>query len=250
MTKIFLVGAGGRMGQEIIQAASASPTLTIVGGFDQQSISDSPFPIFTDFAAIDVDYDVLVDFSNAALADQLAAYLAEAKKPAVLSTTGLSEAQEAKITELSQSMPIFRSANMSVGIYVLGRLVALANQLLGPSFDAEIVEAHHRGKVDAPSGTAYLLAQAIQASSEEERPLVTDRSNHREARQVGEIGLQSLRGGSIAGDHEIMFAGNSEVIRLSHHAQTRGVFAEGALRAASFIQDKTPGFYTMEDMLG
>lgn len=250
MTRLFLVGASGRMGQAIRRVVSEMANCEIVGGFDSQAPGESPFPIFTDFSEIALDYDVLIDFSSKELTDQLLAYLAKAAKPAVLATTGLSSEQEERIESLSREMAIFRSANMSVGIYVLSRLAAEANRLLGPGFDCEIVEAHHRGKKDAPSGTAYLLARAVQESSTYERPLVTDRSGRNEARRDGEIGLQALRGGAIAGDHEILFAGNAEVIRLSHHAESREVFAEGALRAANFIQDKPAGLYSMEDMLG
>lgn len=249
MIRIFLVGALGRMGREITRLAEASQDLVIVGGLDQGAGSTTSFPIFTVFPEIDLEYDVLIDFSSPALTDALLDHLHKSGKPAVLCTTGISAEQESAVSSLATQSAIFRSANMSVGVYVLSRLVAEANRLLGAEFDAEIVEAHHRGKKDSPSGTAFMLARAIQQSSEIERPLVLDRSNRSEARPTGEIGMQALRGGTIAGDHQVLFAGDSEVITLAHHAQSRDVFAAGALRAARFIHGKTPGLYDMSDML-
>lgn len=249
MTRIFLVGIRGRMGQQILQLARESSTLEIAAGFDTEPGDVLGVPVYADFAAVKSDYDVLIDFSSPLLAEKLLDYLAEVRKPAVLCSTGLSEASEKRIKEQSRLYPTFRSANMSVGIYVLSVLVAEANRLLGSEFDCEIVEAHHRGKKDAPSGTAYLLARAVQASDSRERPLCLDRSQRHEARTAGEIGLQSVRAGGIAGDHAVYFASSSEYLKLSHHAESRAVFAAGALRAAVFISQQKAGLYDMGDML-
>lgn len=249
MIRILLVGANGRMGQEIQKACAEDPDVTIAAGIDLAPSGDGAFPIYASFAEIREDYDVLIDFSSPHVTDALLTYLKETGKPCVLCTTGLAEDQEKRLHEQSGLYPTFRSANMSVGIYVLSVLAAEANRLLGKTFDCEIVEAHHRGKKDAPSGTAYLLARAIQDSDPEERPLCLDRSSRHEARRPGEIGMQAIRAGGIAGDHEIYFASSDEIIKLSHHAESRQVFASGAIRAAKFIADRAPGLYNMGDML-
>ncbi len=246
MTKIFLVGANGRMGREILALAESYKDITVVGGLDR---GDASIPLFKSFAEITCDYDVLIDFSSPALQDELGSYMDTVKKPAVLCTTGLSPEQETAIRQRSATMPIFRSANMSVGIYVLSQLITEANRLLGPGYDIEIIEKHHRAKQDAPSGTAYLLADAIQKNSDTPHTYITDRSQTYRARQPHEIGISAVRGGSIPGDHDVLFAGEAETITLAHHAESRRVFAAGALRAAAFMKDKPPGLYSMADLL-
>lgn len=249
MIRILLVGICGRMGREIAKLCRGSETFEIVCGVDTGDGTDLEVPIYEGFADVKEDYDVLIDFSSAALAPSLLDYLAEVKKPAVLCTTGYREDDEKRLNQQSGLYPTFRSANMSVGIYVLSLLAAEANRLLGADFDCEILEAHHRRKKDAPSGTAYLLAKAIQDSDSRERPLTTDRSARHEARRPGEIGIQALRLGAVAGDHEVYFGSDSEIVKLSHHAENRSVFASGALRAARFIKDQPAGLYDMSDML-
>lgn len=250
MTRILLVGILGRMGREITALAEASDELKIVCGIDTEEQNFQGIPVYKDFSSVKEDYDVLIDFSSPQLADELLAYLEKVRKPAVLCTTGLSTEQEAVLEKQASLYPTFRSANMSVGVYVLSVLAAKANELLGAAFDCEISESHHRGKKDAPSGTAFMLAKAVQDSSPDERPLCLDRSSRHEARKDREIGMQALRMGGVAGDHTVYFASDSEIISLSHHAESRRVFASGALRAALFIQDKDPDLYNMSDMLG
>ncbi len=251
MLKVLLAGARGRMGREIISRSRLCEDLCICAGVDACAADrdDAEFPVYEKLSEVKEDWDVLIDFTSPAFYDELLPYLAEKKKAAVLCTTGLSAAQEEQIRALSRSCPVFRSENMSVGIYVLSVLAAEANRLLGKDFDCEILEAHHRGKKDAPSGTAYLLARAVQASDPGERPLCTDRSARHEARRKGEIGMQALRMGAVAGEHKVYFASESEIISLSHQAENRGVFADGALKAARFTAGQAEGFYTMKEML-
>lgn len=245
--KILISGAAGHMGREVaIQAGAAG--IEVAGGVDVASVQ-ADFPVWADFTQVPV-VDCIVDFSRPASLDGLLAYAMQNRIPAVLATTGYDEAQLAAIDEAAKVIPIFRSANMSVGIALLRALSRKAAQVLGDDFDVEIVEAHHNRKADAPSGTALMLYDAVKDAYDEPREAVYGRHGRDCRRAHSEIGLHALRGGTVTGEHEVCFFGPSERITLRHSAENRSVFAQGALRAAAFLPGKAPGLYTMDDVVG
>lgn len=248
MLKIILSGCQGKMGQMIAHAVSARSDCEIVAGLDRTATDDGAFPVFAT-ADIDLPADVIIDFSHP---DALQTVLALAKRrrlPAVIATTGLSEAQLDAVRELASTVPVFFSANMSIGVNLLSALAEKAAAVLGDSFDIEIIEKHHNQKVDAPSGTALLLADAARAGLSYEPQYVYDRHSVRHKREKSEIGISSVRAGTIVGEHEVIFGGQDEVITLSHLALSKEIFAVGALNAAAFLSDKAAGLYSMKDML-
>ena len=204
--------------------------------------------VYPDFASLPEAGDALIDFSSPAALDALLSWAVSAHVPCVLATTGYTEEQLAAIDEAAKRIPIFRSANMSVGIALLRKLAAQAAAALDGSFDIEIVETHHRRKKDAPSGTALMLYDALKAARPQSGP-VFGREGRSCARQAGEIGIHAVRGGTVVGEHEILFLGDEERITIAHSAESRAVFASGALQAAAFLQGKAPGLYTMDDLL-
>ena len=245
--KILISGAAGHMGREVaIQAGAAG--IEVAGGVDVASVQ-ADFPVWADFTQVPV-VDCIVDFSRPASLDGLLAYAVQNRIPAVLATTGYDEAQLAAIDEAAKVIPIFRSANMSVGIALLRALSRKAAQVLGDDFDVEIVEAHHNRKADAPSGTALMLYDAVKDAYAEPREAVYGRHGRDCRRAHNEIGLHALRGGTVTGEHEVCFFGPSERITLRHSAENRSVFDQGALRAAAFLPGKAPGLYTMDDVVG
>ena len=245
--KILISGAAGHMGREVaIQAGAAG--IEVAGGVDVASVQ-ADFPVWADFTQVPV-VDCIVDFSRPASLDGLLAYAMQNRIPAVLATTGYDDAQLAAIDEAAKVIPIFRSANMSVGIALLRALSRKAAQVLGDDFDVEIVEAHHSRKADAPSGTALMLYDAVKDAYDEPREAVYGRHGRDCRRAHSEIGLHALRGGTVTGEHEVCFFGPSERITLRHSAENRSVFAQGALRAAAFLPGKAPGLYTMDDVVG
>lgn len=246
--KLIISGARGRMGQMVMQQAAATNDIEVIAGFDLQEDCSGSFPIYSDFQKLP-RADVIIDFSNPACLDDLLAYGVSSQTPLVLCATGYSEAQVAQIEAESARVALFRSGNMSVGINLLRKLVREAAAFLGEDFDIEIVERHHRKKLDAPSGTAFMLAQAAAEGRSEESEFIYERESRRQERSTNEIGISAVRGGTIVGDHEVIFAGQDEVIELSHHAYSREVFAKGALVAARFLANKTVGLYSMDDVL-
>lgn len=250
MIRIFLSGCLGRMGQTIASIVAASDDLQIVAGSDTQSPEQHDFPVFTRPLDCDIPFDVLIDFSSPAALPGLIELIRSRHCPAVICTTGLSDRQTNELNSLSALAPIFISANMSLGINILAQLARQAAALLYPEFNIEIIEAHHNQKVDAPSGTALLLAGEIcDELDDPELQLVYDRSQRREKRPEREIGIHALRGGGIVGDHTVVLAGPEETIELSHRAHSRAVFARGALAAARFSAHQQPGRYSMDDLL-
>lgn len=249
MIKLILSGCGGRMGRTILRLCEEDPNLLVVAGIDPMASQDDfPFPVFSTPSDCAVAADVLVDFSSPAALNGLLALSKVASLPLVLASTGYDNAQLQAIQTAAQSAAIFRSANLSLGVNLLLELTRRAAQVLGDDFDIEIVERHHNKKLDAPSGTALMLADAI-AQTRAESEYVYDRHSVRRERQPEEIGIHSVRGGTIVGEHEVIFAGPDEVIRISHSAYSRDVFATGAVRAALFAADAAPGLYSMTDML-
>lgn len=250
MTKIILNGANGAMGKVVSELIALDSTVEIVVGVDLNTDVDLGFPVFDDIRKIDIEADAVIDFASVKAVDNLLDFIEEKKIPAVICTTGLSEEQIGRINELSKNTAILRSANMSLGINTLSKVLAqIAPTLRAAGFDIEIVEAHHRRKLDAPSGTAILLADAVNENMDEKLTYTYDRSKRHEPRRADEIGLSAVRGGTIVGDHDVIFAGEDEVITLSHRAYSRKIFANGAISAAKFLQGKTAGLYDMSDVI-
>lgn len=230
MINILLLGATGRMGREISQLISEYTELTIVAGVAENHAEHAlSYPVYSTLDSVKEDFDVLIDFSSDSLANSLYSFLKKNGKPAILCTTNYSQEQENMFRDLAKTNAIFRSANMSIGIYVMNELIALANKLLNDRYDISIIEKHHRYKKDKPSGTALALLESLASSQD--------------------IEMLSIRGGHIAGDHEVLFMADEEIISVSHHAENRSVFARGALEAASFIYNKPAGYYQMKDLL-
>ena len=243
MTRIIMHGCNGKMGQTITNLVKEDPDAQIVAGIDVSDHIRNEYPVFARIADCDVEADVVIDFSNAAAIDGLLDWCEKKKMPVVLCSTGLSEVQVAHATkESTKHTAVLKSANMSLGINMLLKLLKEAAATLAPAgFDIEIVEKHHRTKIDAPSGTAIALADAANEALGGEYDYVYDRSARREKRPVKEIGISAVRGGTIVGDHDVIFAGQDEVITLSHRAYSRAVFGKGAVEAAKFLAGKGAG---------
>lgn len=251
MTRIILHGCNGAMGRVIAGLAAQEPELTIAAGIDVREGEGQGFPVYPTLEACKEEADVIVDFSSAQAVDGLLDYCSRTGLPLVLCTTGLNEGQLLKVRELSERCAILRSANMSLGVNLLLRLVKEGARVLAASgFDMEIVEKHHSRKTDAPSGTALALADSINEAMEGAYHYIFDRSGLSRPRDAKEIGISSVRGGTIVGDHDVIFAGTDEVVTLSHRAYSKAVFAKGALAAAAFLAGKGPGLYDMADVIG
>lgn len=251
MVRAIMHGCNGKMGQMIAGLIAADEEIELVAGVDAYDEGKNSFPVFKSIAECTVEADVVIDFSAAPAVDSLLEGCVEKKLPCVLCTTGLSEQQIAKVKEVSTKVAILKSANMSLGINMLLKLLKEATATLAPAgFDIEIVEKHHNQKVDAPSGTALALADSINEELDNSYQYVYDRSQVREKRNRKEIGISAVRGGTIVGDHDVIFAGPDEVITFSHRAYSKGVFAKGAIQAAKFLAGKAAGMYDMSDVIG
>lgn len=238
------------MGRVISSICSERQGLQVVAGFDPKSEKTGSFPVYADPMEYMGPADVLVDFSSTASLSGLLSYCLRRKLPAVICTTGHSKEQLEAIQAASAQIPIFRSANMSVGINLLNNLLKKAAAVLGDNYDVEIVERHHRNKVDSPSGTALMLADTLAAALPHPTDYVYDRHDVRQPRGKNEIGISAVRGGSIVGEHEVIFAGIDEVIEFRHTAYSRDVFANGAVTAAVYMAGiSKPGMYDMNDVL-
>ena len=251
MVKILMHGCNGAMGQVISNLALENEEAKIVAGVDISGESKNDYPVFTSLEAGDVPVDVIIDFSTAKAVDGLLDYVAAKKIPVVLCTTGLSEDQIAKTKEVSKEVAVLKSANMSLGVNTVFKLAAMAAQILASKgYDMEIVEKHHNRKLDAPSGTALAIADAINEAMNGEYTYTLDRSGRRQKRDPKEIGIQAVRGGTIVGEHEVFYCGPDEVIEIKHTAYSRAIFGKGALSAAVYLADKGVGLYTMSDVIG
>lgn len=238
------------MGQAITRLAKENNELTIVAGVDPFDGVANDYPVFKSIEECNVEADVVIDFASAKAVDSLLTYCLDKKLPVVLCTTGLSEEQLVKVKEASKEIAVLKSANMSLGVNLLIKLLKESTPVLGNAgFDIEIVEQHHKMKKDAPSGTALALADAINESMDNRYSYVYDRSPRSEARRENEIGISSVRGGTIVGIHDVIFAGEDEVITLNHTAYSRAIFAKGALSAAAFLAGKEAGYYDMQDVI-
>lgn len=248
MLNILLSGCGGRMGAAVIAAANAAGD-RIVAGVDINPAAASPFPVYLSPEEFTGKADVIVDFSHHTALPGLLAYAKRTGTPIVVCTTGHTEEELSMMKAASTEVAVFFSRNMSLGINLLMSLCRKAAATLGMDFDVEIIEKHHNQKLDAPSGTALMLADCIKEVDGEEHPYVYDRHTERRKRSRGEIGIHAVRGGTIVGEHDVLFAGKDEVITLSHSASSREVFATGAMRAARFMCGRAPGFYNMDDVI-
>ena len=250
MTNVIMHGCNGKMGQTIAGLIAADEDITLVAGVDVFDAGKNAFPVIKSIQECDVQADAIIDFSAAPAVDGLLAYCVEKQIPCVLCTTGLSEEQLERVEEASKKVAILKSANMSLGINMLLKLLKEATEILAPAgFDIEIVEKHHNLKVDAPSGTALALGDSINEVLDNEYEYVYDRSTRREKRPKKEIGFSAVRGGTIVGDHDVIFAGADEVITFSHTAYSKAVFGKGAIQAAKFLKGKPAGLYNMSDVI-
>lgn len=251
MVKMIMHGCNGAMGQTISAMANDREGITIVAGIDlQPEAKNNAYPVFASLEECHVAADVIVDFASAKAVDHLLDYCVENKMPVVLCSTGLSAEQIEKVNQCSAHTAILRSANMSLGVNTLLKLLQDAAKVLaGAGFDVEIVEKHHNQKIDAPSGTALALADSVNEAMGNQYHYVYDRSATREKRDQKEIGISAVRGGSIVGEHDVIFAGQDEVVTFSHTAYSKGIFGKGALEAAMFLAKKEPGLYNMADVI-
>lgn len=249
MTKILLSGANGKMGKAVTRVCENNPNAKITAGYDINTARNADFPVYSNIDEVSEEFDVIVDFSHPSVFDSIIDYSLKTKTPAVICTTGLSDEQRSKMNEAAKTAPIFFSANMSIGVNLLIDLACKAAKLLDGSFDIEIVEKHHNQKLDAPSGTALAIADAVSDAVSFNPEYVYDRHSVRKKRDKSEIGIHAVRGGTIVGEHDVIFAGTDEVIELKHSAASKEVFAVGAVKAAIFMKDKGSGMYSMKDLI-
>lgn len=250
MVKAIMHGCNGRMGQVITGLIREDEGIEIVAGIDAYTGRDNTYPVFETIEKCNVKADVVIDFSNAQAVDALLDYCEAKQVPVVLCTTGLSKEQLEKAAGISKKTAVLKSANMSLGINLLLKLLKDAAKVLaGAGFDVELVERHHNQKVDAPSGTAIALADSINEAMDDQYTYVYDRSQVREKRGKKELGISAVRGGTIVGDHEVIFAGADEVVEFRHTAYSKAVFGKGAVEAAKFLAGKPAGYYDMSDVI-
>lgn len=250
MLKIALSGCNGRMGRAITDICEKKENMKIVAGFDVNAVKLADFPVYADPMEYTGGADVVIDFSNVSCTDSLLKYCIDNKTPVVICTTGHSPEQLAQIGAAATQIPVFRSGNMSVGINLLMDLLCKCGSVLGDGYDVEIIEKHHNQKLDAPSGTALMLADAVASALPYKAEYTYDRHERREKRPQHEIGIHAVRGGTIVGEHTVMFAGRDEIIELKHTALSREVFAVGAVDAAAFLAEQTKaGLYDMSHVI-
>lgn len=250
MIKIIMHGCNGHMGQVISGLVAQDPDAEIVAGVDMVDNRPNPYPVFTNLADCDIEADAMIDFSSFRATEGVLAYCKEKKLPLVLCTTGLTEEHLALMQETSKEVAILKSANMSLGINTLLKLLQDAAKVLATAgFDMEVVEKHHKLKCDAPSGTALALADSLNEAMDHQYHYVYDRSERHEQRDAKEIGISAVRGGTIVGEHDVIFAGPDEVITFSHTAYSKGVFGKGAIEAAKYLAGKPAGMYNMSHVI-
>lgn len=249
MINILLNGCNGKMGQEIIKQSLKTPNLKVVVGIDKNDLGDNNFPVYTNPEKITENIDIIIDFSIPEATMNILKYAKNKHLPIVIATTGFSKEQLDIIQEESKELPIFISSNMSLGINLMIKLICEASKILGNDYDIEIIEKHHKNKIDAPSGTALMMANAIKETLNKDIYYEYNRQIKREKRNNNEIGIHSIRGGSIVGEHTVLFAGENESLEIKHNVTSRSIFADGALKAAEFINLKENGIYTMNDLV-
>ena len=250
MTKIIMLGCNGRMGQMITDMVKQDDECTIVAGIDIVDNRDNGYPVYTKLADCDVESDAIIDFTSATDFESRMDYAVDKQIPIIECSTGLSEEQMDYLKKASEKVAVLKSANMSLGINLLMKLLKeAAVKLAGDGFDVEIVEKHHNQKLDAPSGTALALADSINEAMDDRYEYIYDRSQVRQKRDKKELGISAVRGGTIVGEHEVIFAGTDEVITFKHTAYSRAVFAKGSITAAKYLKGKAAGLYDMSDVL-
>lgn len=250
MTDILLVGALGRMGHAVAQCVAETPDAQIVAGVDVADNAEGmPFPVYPALSDVKEHADIVIDFSRPASLEGVLEYCMREGAGAVLATTGYSQGQQESIRKASAKVPIFQTPNFSIGVALVRELTQIAAGVLAGRYDVEIVERHHNKKVDAPSGTALALAESVRAGTNEPLEFVYGRAGKNVPRQENEIGIHAVRGGTIVGEHEVMFLGPQEEVNLVHKAYSREIFAQGAVRAAQFLKDQQPGMYDMRNLL-
>lgn len=248
MLKIILSGACGKMGRVIAEAVKNDSNCEIIAGVDISCGDGLDFPVYQNFSALP-KADVIIDFSHPSVLDNLLNFAISNNIPTVVATTGFNDSEIEKIKAAANQIPLFFTFNMSLGVNLLVSLAKKATEVLGDSFDIEIIEKHHNQKIDAPSGTAIMLANAINEQMDNGMIYEYDRHSKRQKRAKNEIGMHSVRGGTIVGEHEVIFAGDNEVVSLKHQAFSKNVFAFGAIKAAKFLADKPIGIYDMNDVI-
>ncbi|MCY6370572.1 4-hydroxy-tetrahydrodipicolinate reductase [Clostridium ganghwense] len=248
MIRIILSGCLGRMGKVISQSVANFPSLSIVAGIDKNDDDTVKYPVYKTIQECNTVGDVVLDFSRPETLSSLLQYCKDKNLPLILCTTGYSQEQLTQIEEASKEIPIFRSANMSIGINVINNILKKISAMLYENYDIEIIEKHHNQKVDSPSGTALLLANTIKETIPSETIFTKGRDGISK-REHKEIGVHAVRGGSIVGEHEVIFAGQGEIIELKHSALSREVFAVGSLKACEFIYGKEKGMYSMDNVI-
>lgn len=250
MKNVLLIGCNGQMGKVVQEAIFENPNVQLVAGFDREPRTDSPFPIYQKLTDIKEAIDVVIDFSHHSMTVTTLDFCIEKKLPVVIATTGLSEdILTAMHDGAAKQIPVFYSANMSLGVNALIQALQKIAPILEEDFQFEIIEKHHRYKKDAPSGTALLLADSINDVLEKPKNYIYGRSGNENENAISEIGIHAVRGGSIPGEHTVLFAGEDEIIELQHTALSRGIFANGAIKAALYIEKQTAGFYSMNELL-
>lgn len=248
MIKILIHGCNGKMGQEVQKQLDCYDNCVLIGGFDKENTGKFTFPVYTNFKEIVEKPDVIIDFSIPKATISMLQYAKQNSIPVVIATTGFSEEENLKIEEYSKDLPIFKSANMSFDINLMAKILSEVAKALSNT-DIEIIESHHNRKIDSPSGTALLLADSINKALGNSLTYEFDRHKKHEKRSKNEIGFSSIRGGNIVGEHSVLFLGENETFEITHKAYSRSVFADGAIKAACFLVNKSNGFYTMDDLL-
>ncbi len=249
MIKLILAGCNGKMGGVITSLCANDDDVRIIAGIDINTEKKGGFDVYSNPADIPETADVIIDFSHPDMFDRILDYAVNTNTSVIFATTGLSDEQKNRMKEASQKAPVFFSANMSLGVNLLTELVCAAARVLGDSFDIELIEKHHNRKIDAPSGTALAIADAVNEALSEKREYVYDRHSVRKKRAKSELGIHTVRGGTIVGEHEVIFAGLDEIIEIKHTATSRDLFATGAIKAAKYMAGKPAGFYSMRDLL-
>lgn len=249
MTNVIVSGCNGRMGKAIVKSIDKRDDCYVIAGIDVMQGEDSSFPVYDDFSKVVEPADVIIDFSHPSVLPGLLTFTKKKNIPAVICTTGYNDDEVAQINEAAKEVALFYSGNMSLGINLLIELSKKATAVFGSGVDIEIIEKHHNQKLDAPSGTALMIADAIADTMESEPQYVYDRHSYRKKREKKEIGLHAVRAGTIIGEHEVIFAGHDEVLSIKHEALSREVFVTGSVNAAIFLKTKAPGLYNMGHML-
>ena len=249
MINVLIVGVNGKMGQVICRILEDNKNAMPVCGVDKNTDSKNGFPVYETFEDVKEQCDVIIDFSHPSSLEGTLSYAINKKIGAVICTTGFTKEQVSMIHDAAKEIPIFFSANMSLGVNLIMQLAKKAVSVLEDSFDIEIIEKHHNQKIDAPSGTALAIADCINDASGNSKEYVYDRHSSRKKRSKNEIGIHSLRGGTIVGEHEIVFAGNDEIIEIKHTAASKEIFAVGAVKAAVFLARQGKGLYSMDDLI-